>query len=80
MIGDFRLRQHIDEFTGIVIRIWSDQAVIQQLDFAGETAVKIFKFYKEHFHSVPAERGINVVALPYYGHTNKWIYGLIILE
>lgn len=80
MVGDLKPQQHTDDLSGTEIRIWSDEAVIEQLNFAGKTALKIAKFYRQYFRSVLRAPKIDVVALPFYGSANKWIFNLIILE
>lgn len=79
-MGDLKSKQYVDKGTGTEIRVWSDEAVLEQMDLAGDTAEKIVNFYWKYFHSVHGVHEIDVVAVPFYGRVDKWSYGLITIE
>lgn len=81
VVGDLKLKSVVDdERSWTEIRIWADEAVIEHMDFARDTTLTIFNFYREYFNSIHDAFKIDIAALPFYGQVDKWKYGLIILE
>lgn len=69
-----------EQLLGAEIRIWSDEAVAEQMDFAEDTSMTVVKFYQEYFGCIDVAYKVDLVALPFYGRTDKWAFGLITLE
>lgn len=80
MIGDLKSKEVKDQDSLTYVRIWADEAVVDQMDFASDTTMKIFKFYQLYFPSLRKASKIDLAALPNYGRADKWMYGLITTE
>lgn len=80
LIGDLKVKEKIDEQSNRRIRIWARETVLDQMDFARDTALLIFKFYMSYFVGAIGVLRIDIAALPYYGNIDKWRYGLMTLE
>lgn len=80
VIGDLKSKEVKDQDSLTYVRIWADEAVVNQMDFACDTTLKIFRFYQSFFRSIHNANKIDLAALPNYGRADKWMYGLMTTE
>lgn len=77
VVGDFKSKEYKDTKSPTKIRVSSDGSVFEEMNFAGEMAMKIFRFYTKHFKMKYASEKLDIIALPDYDGIEKENYGFI---